>query len=337
MQKKVTMKDIARAMGVSTVTVSKALSGKDGVSEEVRAQIKSLSQEMGYQYSPLDNKNPSEVVIDSNIGILVADRFFSNNAFYSNLYKIVVLKAADAGFTSILEIVSEEAEQDCVMPQILNLCKVDGIIFLGQMSHAYIDNIMKTAIPYVFLDFYDEYALTNAIVSDSVYGTYLLTNHLIELGHKSICFIGNIKSTSSILDRYLGYCRSLLEHNMSLRADWLISDRDERGHFNELELPPEMPDAFVCNCDEVAYILMEKLKVAGYHIPEDVSLVGFDDHLYSMLCVPPLTTFRVDVEAMGAAAVTTIIRKIRKKRCIPGRVVIGGQLVVRDSTREKKA
>jgi len=247
------------------------------------------------------------------------------------LYKTVVLKAADAGFSGILEIVSEQSEKELVLPQFIAQNKADGIIFLGQMDKAYINFIVGTGLPYIFLDFYDENADVSAVVSDSVYGTYQLTNYLVEQGHTRIGFIGNITSTSSILDRYLGYCRSLLEHGVPMRSDWLISDRDERGRFIELELPEDMPGAYVCNCDEVAYQLMEKLKSLGRSIPSDISLVGFDDHVYAKLCIPLLTTYRVDVEAMGAAAVSTIIRKIKKKRCIPGRIVVGGELIIRDS------
>ena len=330
MKKKVTMKDIARELGVSTVTVSKALTDKEGVSEEVRTQIKLLSKKMGYLYGPSSN-NGANGSRENNIGILMADRFFSNNAFYSNLYKTVVLKAADAGFSGILEIVSEQSEDELALPQFIAQNKADGIIFLGQMDKAYINLIAGTGLPYVFLDFYDENADVSAVVSDSVYGTYRLTNYLVEQGHTRIGFIGNITSTSSILDRYLGYCRSLLERGVPMRGDWLISDRDEKGRFIEIELPAEMPTAFVCNCDEVAYQLLEKLKALGYGIPSDISLVGFDDHVYAKLCVPLLTTYRVDVETMGAAAVSTIIRKIKKKRCIPGRIVVGGELIIRDS------
>ncbi|MFA5675238.1 MAG: LacI family DNA-binding transcriptional regulator [Christensenellales bacterium] len=328
MKKKVTMKDIARELGVSTVTVSKALTDKEGVSEEVRTQIKLLSKKMGYLYIPSKNGVNSR---ETNIGIVMADRFFSNNAFYSNLYKTVVLKAADAGFSGILEIVSEQAERELTLPQVIAQNKADGIIFLGQMDKAYINLIVGAGLPYVFLDFYDEHADVSAVVSDSVYGTYQLTNYLLEQGHTRVGFIGNITSTSSILDRYLGYCRSLLEHGVPMRGDWLISDRDERGRFIDIAMPDDMPSAFVCNCDEVAYQLMEKLKTQGYSLPADISLVGFDDHVYAKLCIPQLTTYRVDVEAMGAAAVSTIIRKINKKYCIPGRIVVGGEFVIRDS------
>lgn len=334
MEKKVTMKDIARVMGVSTVTVSKALTDRDGVSDEVRDRIKALSKQMGYIYGPATKNGANGA--GNNLGILMADRYFSNNAFYSNLYKMVVLKAADAGFSGMLEIVSDSSERELIMPQIIMQGKTSGIIFLGQMDKAYINLVVKTGLPYVFLDFYDENADVNTVVSDSVYGTYQLTNYLIEQGYSRISFIGNIKSTSSILDRYLGYCRSLLEHGIALRDDWLISDRDERGRFIDIKLPKDMPDAFVCNCDEVAYMFMEKLKAMGINVPNNISLVGFDDHIYATLCVPQLTTFGVDVEAMGAAAVSTLIRIIKKKRCIPGRIVVGGKLVIRDSVAKKK-
>lgn len=335
MAKRVTMRDIAKELDISTVSVSKALSGKEGVSREVRDRIKSKADEMGYRYNAA-----SKGFIDDksyNIGILIAKRFVEDDsAFYSKLYNNMIIKLGEKNYFGIMEILSKEDERACTLPNMITNHKVDGIIILGQLKNRYIDSIKEAEIPYIFLDFYDEHSQVDSIVSDSVYGSYLLTNYLIDNGHKKIGFIGDVFATSSILDRYLGYYKSLLQHEIQLREDWVIKDRDENGQlFSEYTFPMEMPEAFVCNCDEVAYIVVEALKKIGYRVPEDISVVGYDDYIYATLCKPQLTTFAVDLEVMAAMAVEAILRSIRGEDCSPGRKVISGSLVIRNSVMER--
>ena len=104
MGKKITMRDIANELQVSTVTVSKALSDREGVSDEVRGRIKQKAEEMGYRYHSLA-KSMKEG-ISYNVGVVVAERFFSDNAFYSNLYQRLVIELGKADYSCILEILS---------------------------------------------------------------------------------------------------------------------------------------------------------------------------------------------------------------------------------------
>lgn len=333
MGKKITMRDIANEMQVSTVTVSKALSDREGVSEEVRNRIKQKAEEMGYRYHSLA-KGMKEGV-SYNVGVVVAERFFSDNAFYSNLYQRLVIELGKANYSCILEILSYEDEKQDVLPKMVSGNKIDGLIVLGQLKKHYINVLKQEDIPYIFLDFYDEHFAIDSVVSDSVYGTYLLTNYLLENGHQKIGFVGDVTATSSILDRYLGYYKALLQQGIPLKEEWVIKDRDENGRFIQLELPDEMPEAFVCNCDEIAYRLIEQLKEAGYRVPEDVSVVGFDDYIYASLCSPQLTTFRISQEMMAETAVDALARKMRDSSYHAGRKVISGNIVIRDSVQKR--
>lgn len=329
MAKKVRMADIAAEVGVSVVSVSKALAGKDGVSEEVRARVEAAARQMGYAVPTHTKAQPA---ISGTLGILVADRFFSDNAFYSNLYRNVLMKSMAAGYSAMLEIVSPENERACVMPPMLLGKKVDGLIFMGEMSRGYLRAAMQSGLPYLLLDFYDEELGADCVVSDSVAGGYRLTQHLLSTGRTRIGFVGSIFSTSSIMDRYLGYTKALLRAGIEPREDWRLEDRDADGRFVAVELPEDMPQAFVCSCDEVAYNLVEKLKRAGLQIPRDVAVAGYDDYRFAQLSEPQLTTYRVNVEAMGAAVVSQMLRKLRGKRIPRGSIVIQGDFIRRQST-----
>lgn len=333
MGKKVTMRDIANELQVSTVTVSKALSDREGVSEEVRNRIKQKAEEMGYRYHSLA-KSMKEGM-SYNVGVVVAERFFSDNAFYSNLYQRLVIELGKVNYSCILEILSYEDEKSDTLPKMVSGNKIDGLIVLGQLKKHYINVLRQEDIPYIFLDFYDEHFVIDTVVSDSVYGSYILTNYLLENGHRKIGFVGDVTATSSILDRYLGYYKALLQQGIPLNEAWIIKDRDENGKFIQLELPKEMPEAFVCNCDEIAYHLIEQLKAAGYRVPEDVSVVGFDDYIYASLCAPRLTTFRISQEMMAETAVDALARKMRDSSYHAGRKVISGNIVIRDSVQKR--
>ena len=331
--KKVTMSDIANELGVSTVSVSKALSGREGVSDELRAQIKKKAEEMGYRYNSIA-KSMKEG-LSNNIGVLVSERFFSDNAFYSDLYQKVVREFSKLNYSCILEILSREDEKSCVMPNMIVNNKVDGLVILGQMKSKYIDKLLEIGIPYIFMDFYDEHNAVDSVVSDSVYGSYLLTDYLIKKGHRKIGFVGDIYATSSILDRYVGYYKALVQNHLEINPEWVICDRDDYGDYVYMCDLENMPEAFVCNCDEAAYTFVGQLKEKGYKVPEDVSVVGFDDFIYARLCDPMLTTFKIDLDMMSEEAANAMIKKIQNHDYRIGRKVISGEIIIRDSVIDK--
>jgi LacI family transcriptional regulator len=333
--KNVTMKDIASRLGISTVTVSKAISDKDGVSEELKDKIKSVAEEMGYRYNSLA-KGMKEGK-SYNVGIIIADRYIRDDgdAFYLKMYQSVVKALSRVNYYGIMEIVSSESERKLVIPNIISDNKVDGVIVLGQMNFEYVKLINNCTIPLVFLDFYDELLDVDAIIGDNFYGSYLITNHLISKGHKEIGFVGNIFSTSSILDRYLGYYKALISSGLKVVEEWIIRDRSDEGLYIDFALPEKMPTAFVCNNDKVAYLFIKKLKNLGYEIPKDISIVGFDNDIISGLSSPKLTTVEVDIAMMTETAVDAMIRKIKGDKHSIGRKVISGKLIVRDSVAAK--
>ena len=329
--KNVTMKDIAQRLSVSTVTVSKALSDKEGVSKELKDRIRKAADEMGYRYN-----SAARMIKDGisyNIGIIVSERFIHEGAFYSKMYQSAIKKLSDVNYFGLLEIITDENEENCLVPNIIQNNKVDGVIILGQMGYKYVKMIEKYDLPFIFLDFYNEDYTVDSIIGDSIYGTYVLTNYLIENGHRRIGFVGSVLQTSSILDRYVGYYKAMVQNQLTFEKEWVIEDRDQKGNFIEFKLPEKMPSAFVCNCDEVAYHFVKRLKKEGYKVPDDISVVGFDNYIYATLTNPQLTTFESNIDNMAENAVEAIIKKVKDKNYVLGRKVISGKLIIRDSVK----
>lgn len=330
MGKKVRMADIAEALDVSIVSVSKALSGKEGVGDEMRAKIIALAREMGYvplRVKPQEKPNPRS----GNIGILVADLFFADNTFYSGLYRQVLMCCKKCGYSALLDLVTKDAERGCVVPSMVTEGKVDGLIFMGELDREYRRAVTKSGLPFLLLDFHDDEQECSSVTSDNVTGGYRLTKHLIDSGRRSIGFVGSIHATSSIMDRFLGYTKALLAEGIPLRMEWVQDDRDEQGQYLPLVLPDPMPQAFLCSCDQVAYNFVNRLKRAGYRVPDDVAVVGYDDHYYAQVSAPQLTTYHVNVEDMSKTVVRELIDRIHGEKDIVTESVIGGKLVRRRS------
>lgn len=338
MKKSVTMKQIADSLGVSTVTVSKALADKEGVGDDLRRTIKARADEMGYLYASSSKKSDHSRQ-KYNVGVLVASNYvdMAYYSFYLHMHHHLVLALAKHGYSGIMEIITDEMRQDTMLPAVVAGKKVDGLIILGQLPNAYVEKIKQTRMPVVLLDFYNSTNEIDCVVTDNVYGTYLLTDYCISMGHRKIAFVGSIRSTSSILDRYLGYCRSLMMNRIEPRTDYLIEDRGENMlNLEEFRLPDDMPTAFVCNCDEVAYQLISQLRKKGYRVPEDISVVGFDNFTFKEFAPLPLTTVEVNVESMALEAITLLLRQIESGISANIRKVISGTLVIRDSVKDIK-
>lgn len=332
-RKAVTMKNIAEKFNISNVTVSKALSGKDGVSTQLRQEISAYAKEIGYIYNDKSDKTDKNKTF--HIGVIVAERFFNTTkSFYLEMYKHLTETLSGFGYFNKLEVAGKKEENNLVLPSVLKGEKVDGIIILGQMKDEYLNMIISSAVPVVFLDFYSRNTNVPYVISDSFYGSYMLTNYLVDKGHKEIGFVGSINSTSSIEDRYLGFYKSLLENGLKLNADYIIEDRNTDGESIDFVLPHKMPTAFVCNCDETAFHFIACLKKNGYRVPEDISIVGFDNYIYSTVCEPKITTVAVNMKKMTRAAVLTLIHTINKENNPTDRIMIADKLIERDSVKD---
>ncbi len=212
-RKKITMKDIADKFNISNVTVSKALGDKDGVSNELREEIKKFADEIGYKYN--DKSYAPKVDKSCKIGVIVANRFINKTkAFYLEMYHNLVEILSEYDYFSMLEIIKKDEEIQCITPSIIQNNSFDGIIILGQMKEKYVSFIIELGLPVVCLDFYVKNSKVPSVISDNFYGSYMLTNHLFENGHCEIGFVGSINSTNSIQDRYLGYYKCLLENGI---------------------------------------------------------------------------------------------------------------------------
>lgn len=318
--KKITMQDIANAIGVSKVTVSKALGGKEGVGEELSTRIQQYARQHGYV--PRTGNKPANTAASPLIGVLVSEVFFEQDEiFYGRLHKTLYNEAAANGDYLVLEKISAASQSKNRPPEITLQLKLKGLLVLGQMSRQYTEYLATLGIPLVLVDYYyPDYSEADYVVTNNLYSMYEAVNYLYAKGHREIGFLGNPAQTSSIQDRYLGYRKSLMEHQLPIVPEYELHERNSNGEPIDIILPQKMPTAFACNSDKAAVDLCKILIQSGYRVPEDVSVIGFDNIIYSALFMPSISTVNVNLLDMAKNSLSLLKRRIHNPdadyRCV---------------------
>ena len=331
----ITMREMGKRLGVSAVTVSKALSGKPGMSDEMRARIIRLAEECGYvkpvRSAPAPVKvQEEESAAGLDVGIIVPEHFFSSDTFYAMFYKQLLQTLTEMGHFGMLELITWDMQRMRSLPKLLRTDRVQGLILLGQPEEAYTARLATCGVPVVALDFHCPAVPMDAVVGDNAQGAAELTRHLIAWGHRDIGFVGNVRATTSIMERFLGFAGEMLRHHLTVRPECILPDRDDDNALIPIALPQKLPTAFVCNCDLTARALIEQLRQRDLRVPEDVSVVGYDD-FNNVPGSLPLTTFRADTQAMCRMAVRLLQKRFAGDQSPCCRTVVGGETIIRDS------
>jgi len=274
-----------------------------------------------------------------NIGVLIEESYMDQSAsFYWQMYQQVARITNDRGSFTLMEEITAQMEREVILPRLILEGKVDGLIIIGSMKDGYRAALNSQGIPVMYLDYADRGTNCDAVISDSYYGAARMTDYLISMGHRKIGFVGTVLATASITDRYLGYVKSLMEHGLEAKPEWVIDDRGmgdshiDGEHF--LQLPEDLPTAFFCNCDVAAGILIRKLQNAGIRVPEDVSVAGFDNYTYPGLCDLEITTIDVNVTEMAQRAVNRLLDRLNAQSYSKGIHMVEGVLTEKKSVRK---
>lgn len=336
-KKKVKLEDIAEKLGVSIVTVSNALKGKKGVSDEMREKITRTAQEMGYHSVQREKKTRDSHVV----GAIVAERYVREfPSFYMEVYKNISQEAMKRGGLTMLEVASREKENLEEKFSAFQDCEVEGIILIGEMKKGYIDAVRREYknVPIVCVDYYDVYEDMDYIVTDGFGGMEQMTRLMIKEGIRDLAFVGTVNATKNITDRYLGYCKALDRAGIENAKYNIIPDRDSSGEVFDLnpQLPEKLPQGFVCNCDRTAFAVIRKLKERGMRVPEDVSVVGFDNYPPDVSGGRQLSTYQNDEQVLARLSIHTMIRRIEGKKKPEGIRIVEGSMIRGESVKFRR-
>lgn len=293
---KVTQADIAEKLGISTVSVSNALAGRAGVSEAVRARILQTAWQLGY-VKPAGSRG-----VFLSAGVIVADRYISiGSSFYWSMYQAVVRQIGENNGISMLEIIDAATEEAKQIPSSLASGDNNVLIIVGPLHEDYLRFVTEDArVPVVMLDYYDATLPCASVLSGNFPGMKRMTQYLIDRGFTKIGFVGSVSDNDNIKNRYRGYSAAMEAAGLPVKKQWVLEDRipDDAVH-----LPKTLPEAFVCSSDYAAGLTKAALAERGLSVPNDISLVGYDDFLIPDVFHGKLTTCRVEMDKMAELAV----------------------------------
>ncbi|GAB6117307.1 LacI family DNA-binding transcriptional regulator [Thermoanaerobacter brockii subsp. lactiethylicus] len=333
----VTIKDIAKYAGVSVTTVSRALNGYPDVSEETRERIKKIAEQLNYTPNSLarglvTNKTHT-------VGLIVSE-LIKPGAYHP--FFLEVLAGIKAGlkkdkYDLILFTVDPESQDTTSYEKLCNDRKVEGAIVEGlKLSDPYIEEIKRTQIPTVLIDIPILTDKVGYVSSDNVRAAFEATSYLIKLGHRNIGFINGHDDAAVSFERLEGYKKALEKNNIPYKEEYVVfDDFTQEGGYNSFKTlvfeHPEITAVFHAS-DLMAIGSFKAAKDLGMKVPEDISIVGFDDIELASLISPGLTTIRQDTFKMGYNAAKHLLSIIKGEK--PQHILIPHKLVIRDSARK---
>lgn len=334
-----TIKDVALKAKVSIATVSLVIHNNNRISPETKKKVLKVIKQLDYHPS----KSARDLVSQKtgNIGfILTDDHFLRTEPFYTRIFLGTEFEARDSGFYILLTTVASDYSENDPLPRFILDRSVDGVIIAGKVPHILIDRIAKYKLPLIFVDYVLDNEEYPVVLIDNIQGGILATNHLIENGHKNIAFIGGDIQHPSIYNRLMGYSRALenagIKHNEKyIHTTSPYPDR-QNGYDAAKTLfkkNKNITAVFACN-DAMAIGAMHFLKDNGYSVPQDVSIIGFDDVEVDLLLDPPLTTIRVPKIDLGTEAFRLMMEVLKNKNTNGKKILVPVELIIRKSTKK---
>jgi LacI family transcriptional regulator len=327
----VTIKDVAREANVSIATVSRIINGKDGVSPELEARVRTIIAQL--HYKPNAMARALKVRATRSLGLIIPD---IENPFFPAIVRGVEDAAKRYNYSVILCNSDGEIAEERKYVELLYEKRVDGIIFTGGKADADLACLTSLDIPVVVLDRRLPGMQISSVTSDNVIGGRLAVEHLLTKGRSKIVFISGPDQVVSSQERYVGYCQAVSSAGLDIQEEYRIfGDFSYQGGYDAvtslMDRGSEIDGIFAAN-DLMAIGAIEALQDLGIHVPSQVSVIGFDDIQMASIYKPRLTTIRQPIYQMGAQAVRMIMKGIHSKRQKYDDYIYQPELVIRQST-----
>ena len=300
-----TIRDVARAAGVSVATVSRALNGADNVLPETRQRIQEAAKAL--RFTPSGAARSLITRRTDTVGALLPDLF---GEYFSELIRGIDQAARARGLHLLVSSSHGDADEAAAAMRAMN-GRVDGLIVMSPHADAnFLQHNLPGSLPAVLLNTGAELAGHARFVVDNFGGAQAMTRHLAASGRKRIAFIGGPQGNHEAQERLRGYRAGLksgmkeavFEGDFTEEAGWAAGRRIAQSK--------PRPDAVFAANDMMAVGCLAALREAGLRVPEDVALGGFDDIPIARYITPALSTIRVPIAALGAAALDTLVKAV---------------------------
>ncbi|NMH70861.1 LacI family transcriptional regulator [Bacillus sp. RO3] len=339
----VTIYDLAKRTGFSSTTVSKALNNYSDVSEKTKKKILDAATEMGY----LPNAHAQSLSTKKSwtIGVMFSEdnEVGMKHPFFSSLIESFRKFVEKEGYDLIFASRNLRNRDTSYLEHFLYRA-VDGIVVIcSDPSDPQVQDMINSHIPIVVIDMSDQNC--SVVYSDNIEGGKLAVNYLHSLGHTKIAHISGDPSIDAGAQRIKGFTKAMDELNLPIHQGYLVnggmfSIEEGKAAMESLLMLEPIPTAVFVSGDHMAIGAMEAIKEKGLRIPEDMSVIGYDDIEMSAYVTPKLTTIRQDTDVIGARAGNLLIKQIIQKKKLFKTEVIPVQLMIRESCgvvkKEKK-
>ncbi|NBI42741.1 substrate-binding domain-containing protein [[Haemophilus] felis] len=325
-----TMKDIARIAKVSTSTVSHVINNSRFVSDEIREKVMRVVKELNYTPSALARS--LKVKETKTIGLLVTA---TDNPFFAEVVSGVEQYCHQHHYNLILS--STAGDKDRLLNNLQTLVQkqVDGLLLMCADARFQIGRDLNLPLPFVIMDWWPTDQSADKIFENSEYGGYLATKTLIDYGHRHIAIItGNLKK-SLAQNRLAGYQKALTEANIPLNPAWIIEENFDieggiSGMQKVLNLTPRPTAVFACN-DSIALGAYQTLWRQGLRVPQDMSVIGYDNIHLAQYMSPPLSTINQPKAELGKLAVETLLQRIKNPQENYRTLLLEPEIIERES------
>lgn len=318
---KVTIQDIADALGISRNTASKALNGNSSLPAETRNRVIKKAIELKYkQFAFID----TEAVASRTTGniALFTSNMPGSSHFGSRLLGGLEEKISSEGYNLSIHFVREAETAAMELPVNFEPAKADGIICIEMFDKAYSEMVTGLGIPVIFIDASAELDFSelqaDVMLMENEHCVASVTKALVRDGHTRIGFVGDYMHCKSFNERWIGFNRAMTESGLPVDPSICIVDDDRfffhsepgwlEAQWNRMEPPPT---AFVCANDFIAVALMRALKNRDVRIPEELAVVGFDDAPEAQIVDPQLTTIHIFSHDMGYLTAELLLARIK--------------------------
>ena len=348
MASRVTIQDIADALGLSRNTVSKALNNSEGLADATRERILQKAVEMGYKQfayvrdlmnardslssasAPLANGDKREVA-------LITTAYLAAPHFASLMLDAFQNELSQLGYTLNTHRVTSTNLENLSLPVTLDLDRVVAIICVEMFDWAYDTMLCDLDVPILFVDaparLHGKYLPADQLYMENIPQVTELVNGMLERGYQRIGFIGDWEHCQSFYERYSAFRFAMLMANVPVNSLHCIRENHLDGIRSCLKTAGSLPDFFVCANDFVALVALQALREMGFDVPRDVMLAGFDDSAESRRSFPALTTIHIHTQAMAYSAIELLRMRIEEPSLDFRHVYIETDLIHRASTK----
>ncbi|WP_231701863.1 LacI family DNA-binding transcriptional regulator [Crassaminicella thermophila] len=331
----ITIKDVAKKAGVSISTVSRVINGSKPVSSEVRQKVLKVIEETGYRPNPVAR---SLVMKKSQlIGVVVPD---ISNFFIGEILSGIEEIGKMYGYDILLCNTYGQLEQELRYLNLLKAKQVEGIVFMTwKLQDKLVDYLEKIDVPIVLINRNTSKLLIPSVSIDNFQAAFEMTNYLIKNGHRRIALIRSSQDQNAFgFDQYKGYKKALEEHGLELDEKLVrygnFKLEDSYQIVKDFIKENVLPTAIFATSDEMAIGAINCLLDNGYKVPDDVSVVGFNDIKLASIYKPNLTTIHQPIYDIGAVAIRMIVKKINGEEVDSKIVTLPHELIIRESSKK---